>query len=243
MFSEDLLIVMRTVLTAAIRVVNAALGWPAQGDGHIESADYHVFLHQVADGPANHPARMQIKDDGQIYPAFPRPDIGDVAGPFLIWLARSKILLQEIRRDVECVVAVGSSLEFMSSDNADRVLPHQAPHSAEPDAQAQLAQLFRHSGATITALAQSVLFTNIRQKYHIAPLPKGDGPMLPRPKTAIRDPHHAASMRPMVVAMRTASRLNASLCIIVMYGLLDGEYCSQKTRTKPGQSGLCDEAS
>ena len=35
--------------------------------------------------------------------------------------------------------------------------------------------------------------------------------------------------------MRTASRLNSSLCIAVIFGLLDGEYCSQKTRTKPVQ--------
>jgi hypothetical protein len=35
--------------------------------------------------------------------------------------------------------------------------------------------------------------------------------------------------------MRTASRLNSSLCIAAIFGLLDGEYCSQKTGTKPVQ--------
>nr|WP_242679793.1 alcohol dehydrogenase catalytic domain-containing protein [Paracoccus nototheniae] len=39
----------------------------------------------------------------------------------------------------------------------------------------------------------------------------------------------------MVCAMRTASRLNSSLCIAAISGLLDGEYCSQKTGTKPVQ--------
>jgi hypothetical protein len=62
--------------------------------------------------------------------------------------------------------------------------------------QAQLVQLFRHSGATITALAQSVLFADMRQKHHIAPLPMRYRSMLPRPKATIRDPHHIASMRP-----------------------------------------------
>jgi len=38
-----------------------------------------------------------------------------------------------------------------------------------------------------------------------------------------------------VSAMRTASRLNSSLCIAAISGLLDGEYCSQKTGTKPVQ--------
>ncbi|MFT7311650.1 MAG: hypothetical protein ACI853_002149, partial [Paracoccaceae bacterium] len=36
-------------------------------------------------------------------------------------------------------------------------------------------------------------------------------------------------------AMRTASRLNSLLCIAAISGLLDGEYCSQKTGTKPVQ--------
>ncbi|WP_131578748.1 alcohol dehydrogenase catalytic domain-containing protein, partial [Paracoccus nototheniae] len=40
---------------------------------------------------------------------------------------------------------------------------------------------------------------------------------------------------PLVCAMRTASRLNSSLCIAAISGLLDGEYCSQKTGTKPVQ--------
>ena len=35
--------------------------------------------------------------------------------------------------------------------------------------------------------------------------------------------------------MRTASRLNSALCVAAISGLLDGEYCSQKTGTKPGQ--------
>ena len=35
--------------------------------------------------------------------------------------------------------------------------------------------------------------------------------------------------------MRTASRLNSSLCIAAISGLLDGVYCAQKIGTKPVQ--------
>ena len=62
---------------------------------------------QITQG--DYPAGMQVQDDGQIDPTFARPDIGDVTGLFLVGLARSKILLQQIRRDVECVVAVRPS--------------------------------------------------------------------------------------------------------------------------------------
>ena len=44
-----------------------------------------------------------------------------------------------------------------------------------------------------------------------------------------------ATVRPLVCAMRTASRWNPSLCIAAISGLLDGEYCSHKAGTKPGQ--------
>lgn len=100
-------------------------------------------------------------------------------------------------------------LEFMGSDHTNRVLPHQSAYPAPLGdcqqspagqrmsyTQAQLVQLFRHSGATITALAQSVLFADMRQKHHIAPLPMRYRAVLPRPKATIRDPHHMASMRP-----------------------------------------------
>ena len=99
----------RTVLAATIRVVDAPLRRPAQGDGHVQGADRQILLHPVAYGPSDHPARMQVEDDGQIDPALPRPDIGYVTSPFLIGLARSKVLIQEVRRDVEPVVAVRTS--------------------------------------------------------------------------------------------------------------------------------------
>ena len=60
----------------------------------------------------------------------------------------------------------------------------QARHASptrKPDTQARLVQLFRHSGATIAALAQSVLIANMRQKHHVAPLLMRYRPMLPSP--------------------------------------------------------------
>ena len=40
---------------------------------------------------------------------------------------------------------------------------------------------------------------------------------------------------PLVSAIRDVSLLNSSLCLCAMFGLLDGEYRSQVTGTKPGQ--------
>ena len=71
-----------------------------------------------------------------------------------------------------------------------------AAYPAMSYTQAQLLQLFRHSGAAIAALAQSVLIADMCQKHHIAPLPMGYRAVFPSPKTTISDPHHAAGMRP-----------------------------------------------
>ena len=57
-FSQDFLIVMRTVLAAAIRVLNTAFGWPAQGNGHVQGTDRQVLFHPVADRPTYHSTGM-----------------------------------------------------------------------------------------------------------------------------------------------------------------------------------------
>ena len=76
-----------------------------------------------------------------------------------------------------------------------------------PDAQAQLVQLFSHSGTTIAALAQSVLITDMRQKHQVTPLPVGYWPplmvcyqtiagqrMLPSTKATICNRHNVVSV-------------------------------------------------
>ena len=44
MFSQDLLIVMGTVLAAAIRVMKTAFWWPAQRNDHVQGTDREVFF-------------------------------------------------------------------------------------------------------------------------------------------------------------------------------------------------------
>ena len=61
-FSQDFLIVMRTVLAAAISVVNTAFGWPAQGNGHVQGTVRQVLLQPVVDRPTYHPPRMQVQE-------------------------------------------------------------------------------------------------------------------------------------------------------------------------------------
>lgn len=63
MLAQDLLVVMRTVLAAAITVEDAALGRRPEGNGHLQGPDRQITLHTVADSPADHAAGMQVQDD------------------------------------------------------------------------------------------------------------------------------------------------------------------------------------
>jgi len=48
MLSQDFLIVMRTILAAPIRVVEATFRWATQGNSHVQCPDSKVAFHSVA---------------------------------------------------------------------------------------------------------------------------------------------------------------------------------------------------
>lgn len=169
-------------------MVNAALRGPAQGNRHVEGADRQVFLHPVADGPSDHPAGMQVQDDSQIDPAFARPDIGDVAGPFLVGLARSEILLQEIWRDVECVIAVSRR---KSRSGASDTPPGGAQHASPTRS------ILPSFGANHSCPGSVCAARGYAPKAPCRAAADAIQAMLPSPKATIRDPHHAAGMCPL----------------------------------------------
>lgn len=82
---------------------------------------------------------------GQIDQPLPFPDIGDVARPLLVRLARREAMRQEIRRDVERMVAIGGSLELPTADDLDAVLAHQTADPTQADAKDQFVQLLGHA--------------------------------------------------------------------------------------------------
>jgi hypothetical protein len=60
-----------------------------------------------------------------------------------------EILIQQIGRNVERVVAVSRGLVFLGSDGLDVVLTHQTTYASVPDLQSQLLQFFGHTRAAI----------------------------------------------------------------------------------------------
>ena len=104
-------------LSPAVRVMDAVLRWSPQRNSHVQRPDSKVTLHAIADGPADHPPGMQIEDNRQIQRALLGPDmrsygIADVTCPFPVRAGCREVPVQQVRCDVESVVAVRGRLEL-----------------------------------------------------------------------------------------------------------------------------------
>ncbi|EEW61207.1 conserved hypothetical protein [Ruegeria sp. TrichCH4B] len=60
MFAQQLLIIVRTVLRSAMRMVDAAFRGLPERDGHLQRPDRQVVLHAIADCPADDAAGMAL---------------------------------------------------------------------------------------------------------------------------------------------------------------------------------------
>lgn len=149
-------------MRVAIRVMNAALGRLPQRDGHLQRPDREITLQAVAHRPANDTSRVQIKDHSKIKPSLTRPHVADVARPFLIRRIRMEVPVQQIRGNVERMVAVSGHLEFLGAFDTDTILAHQSTDPPMADVQAKLFQLLRHSWPAIAAQAEARLFLDMR---------------------------------------------------------------------------------
>ncbi len=74
MQAQDVLIIMRTILAATIRVVNAAFGWCPECNRHLQRPDRQITLHAIAHSLANHtPARSAL---GKLRCSVDDPGVG-----------------------------------------------------------------------------------------------------------------------------------------------------------------------
>ena len=92
--------------------MDAALRWSPQRNSHVQRPDGKVMLHPVAAGPADRPPGMQVENDRQTQPVLLGPDIADVTRPFPVPTGCQGVPVQQVRCDVEAVVAVRGRLEL-----------------------------------------------------------------------------------------------------------------------------------
>ena len=70
--------VLRGVLGATVGVHYEPRARTAGSDGHLQGIAGQGGLHVISDGPADHPPGGQVDDRGQVGPALPGAQVGDV---------------------------------------------------------------------------------------------------------------------------------------------------------------------
>ena len=118
------------------------------------------------------------------------PDVTDIARPFLIGPIRREVAVQQVRCDVERMVAIRRRLEFACSFNDDPVFAHQPPDTPVPHIDADFLQFFGHPRAAIAAQAQTRLLLDVGQNDHIQALPAAGRAAAYGPQAARADVHH-----------------------------------------------------
>ena len=95
---------------------------------------------------------MQVGNDGRIKPTFLRPDIADIACPFLVRAIRVEVPCQKIGGNVELVIAVRGGFELLVSFHSCSVFTHQTTHAAMAQPQTLLLTAFREIPETLSII-------------------------------------------------------------------------------------------
>jgi hypothetical protein len=101
---QKFLVIMTSILAAAIRMMNQSLCRLSPPVGHQKGFYDKRCLQTAAHGPPNNFSRIQVDDHRQIQPSFHRPQIGDVAAPDSVGSIHLKISIQKIRSHGQIVI-------------------------------------------------------------------------------------------------------------------------------------------
>src|ERR1700712_4031814 len=167
MFLEQGLILHRTILTAAVGVMDQSSHRAADRQSFAKCRYRQISMQAITRGPSHDPSREQVNDNGKIKPALPGPDIGNVRSPLLVRPGCCEVLLQKIGRDRPAVLAVRGSFEPALLTSHELILPHQPGRPAAADRQAVVLKLPGHARASISAVRQRERGTDMGQQHHI----------------------------------------------------------------------------
>jgi hypothetical protein len=105
---QDIAVVAGSGLTAAVEMMDETDRQAPSLDRHDERGDGEFGAHMIAHGRANDLAGEQIEDHGQVEPAFAGRDVSDIIQSDLIGPVGHKILIQQVCRHRQGMLAVGS---------------------------------------------------------------------------------------------------------------------------------------
>ena len=143
---------MARILTSPVGVMNQARRWSAAKPRHGQCIGHNVSHHARFQRPPNRFPVEQIKHDGQVQPAFIRPQIGDVRSTYLVRCTGPKVAIQHVLHHWQIVFRIRRRLIAVLMPCSHIVIPHQAFYSSFACREAPVSQLLEHTGNAISAL-------------------------------------------------------------------------------------------
>ncbi len=114
------------VLRAAVAVKDDARVGPAVREGHVQRVGDQVGAQVVGDRPADDGPRVQVDDGGQVRPALPGLDVGDVAAPARVGPLGGEVPAEQVRGN-RPVAGHGRALERPGMASLQASGLHQPP--------------------------------------------------------------------------------------------------------------------
>ena len=136
------LIVGARILAAPVGVMKQPRQRLASLNGHLQRINDELAVQAVTHRPTDDPAGIEVEYNRQIKPPLIRFDIRKVGQPYLIFLLGYELLIEQIGRHRQLVVAICRlHLEATLCFRSQAILAHQAGHTVKSAADARLDQI------------------------------------------------------------------------------------------------------
>src|ERR1700741_1944103 len=183
------------ILTATIRVTHQTRLRSSSEPRHRQGIGCDIGRHLRLERPANHLPVKQIQNNCQVQPAFIRPKISDVRGPYLVRSCRRKLPRKKILRNGKIVQRIRRHFVAPLMACSNPVLSHQPLSALLARTEATQAQFTHHPRTAVGRL--QLLVDGLHQRDHLfirQTLAFWGAATLPGAETADADFKHAAHL-------------------------------------------------
>src|SRR5713226_499305 len=160
---QDLLVARSGVLAAPVRVMQESGAGLAAPQRHRECLLGEIDREPLPHRPADDLAGKEVEHHGEIEPALVRPDVGDVAGPYPVWLLDPKLPVQGVGRHRELVARFGRGTPLLHGLGADALGAHEPRHAVLAKAMAAFDERIPDAGTAVGLPGLPVNRTNLNQ--------------------------------------------------------------------------------
>ena len=135
---------------------------------HLECVGDETLAHVTRELPAHDAPRVDVEHDGQVAPALPGADVGEVRQPHGIRAIGGKVAANEVGSGDRRQAGKGRTLDFSVANTFDTGRAHQAFDRAACDTDALLVQLVPDLELAVDAVAARVHAADLGKQPGVA---------------------------------------------------------------------------